>query len=428
MNTELYDLLGVQSDATTAQIKKAYRKMALKWHPDKHACSTPTEKQDAEKKFREISEAYEILCDANKRQTYDRFGKDAVMNSNGPNFNSDVFQDIFKSMGGAFPFMNGFNRRNAKTEIKFPDLEHTIVLDMKDIYMGSSYKFEVTRYNIKENMTPRKEDIICSKCNGNGRILKTVQMGPGMFTQSQEVCHKCQGHGIIFNDTFFVKSVQKFARSIPKGIFNGKKIVVEDQGHELPECYKSQYPGQDRSNLVLIISENRNYKIDDYTYMRGVNGDPFDLRLDLNIYAHEAICGTYKNITFVNGKKFSIKLPPNVLFSHGDKAIVVPNMGMPYHKQKNTYGNLYVVLHIKDKLDESKLSQVWKVLTGTDMKKYSDKVLKQTNNEFINAMTLDAYKDSDAYKQSERNKMNFAKNNEDDVDDDDTNSVGCAHQ
>jgi len=140
--TELYDRLGVSPQASGEDIKKAYRKMAIKYHPDKNP-NNP----EAEAKFKEISEAYEVLSDENKRQMYDKYGKEALKEGTGHSAH-DIFEQFF---GGGFGnFFGGGPRGPKKTE----DIVHELQVTLEDLYKGKTTKLSVTR------------NIICSSCSG----------------------------------------------------------------------------------------------------------------------------------------------------------------------------------------------------------------------------------------------------------------------
>lgn len=362
-----YDLLGVKSDCSIDDIKKAYKKLALKYHPDK--CKDPTKKQENEDQFKAISEAYSILSDPTKRSEYDNYG----VSGGGQNNMPEEFKHMFNAMGG----FGGFNdMRGMRTERKvfmMPDLVHNVSCTLKDIYMGTTVQFKIHRYSVKKNKQIKKENIECTNCKGKGVKIKIVQMGP-MTTQTQQPCNTCRGTGIVLSDEFFEKKECEVSRTIPKGFVSGDKIVVEGKGHDIPECFR-QTTTKTKTDLVLIITTPQEYIINNpdgtkVKYMRGVNKNPFDLMVEILIEPHEALCGTYVELPFIDDKTINIKINPGVIFKKGDRVIVVPKKGLPYYKQI-TFGDLYVIVNVKDNfnLDETKLNQIWNIFTGTNMKK-----------------------------------------------------------
>ena len=438
--TELYERLGIGKTANDKEIKKSFRKLALKWHPDKWSSKSETDKKVATDKFKDLSEAYEILSDPEKRKTYDRFGLDAVRgNGQSGGMTPDMFSEMFGGMGGmgGFPFMGGMGGRGNRRqkEVKLPNLVHTIHLNLQEIYKGTTCNFEVNSYVLRnEDNQPTKDDMKCRECKGMGVVVKIRQMGPGMISQSQQECSVCCGKCLDFPDKFFRKEKKKYTRSIPRGIMNGKKIIIDNIGHDIPKCFKDQYPGQKKTDLELVITEDRSYTIDGMTYVRGVNNSPFNIKLDIELEGYEAICGTVKNIKFLNGELLSIKIPPGVIFSQGDVAVVIPKMGMPFYRQRNTYGELFVLCSIsKCNINEKQASEIWKTLTGNDMKTSINTVLSNTQNQCIHAKTLPEYKDSVAFKESIGNNETFERNMRDDDSDnadDERQGVpgGCAQQ
>jgi DnaJ-class molecular chaperone len=431
-----YQTLNVSPTATNDEIKKAFRRLAMKWHPDKWSNATDEKKKTAENEFKKLTAAYEVLSDPEKRQQYDMYGKDAVNGMGGRQMNEDMVREMFENMGGGFPFMQGFGGRQTKEkELKLSNIEKQIELNLKEIYMGATIEFEVTRYNLIKNKQPSKHDMMCGECKGKGSIMRVVQMGPGMMSQTQQRCSKCYGQGINFPDAFFEKKTQKFTKTIPKGIIQGQQISIENKGHEIPKCFKDQFPGQDRTDIILIAKEERVYEVDGHRYIRGINSNPFNVKLDITIEPHEAICGTFKYIPFINGDYVSIRIPPGIIFKRGDNAIIIPKMGMPYYKQKNSYGDLFVMLDINDNFnpDTPVLKKIWKLMTGNNMDEDNEKVLKKTSDKFIESMDLNQYNESDAYKASEMNRQEFDRNMSEMDDDDDAGPgtggpAGCAQQ
>jgi DnaJ-class molecular chaperone len=428
-HTALYETLGVTVKAELDEIKKAFRKLALKLHPDKLVNASDEDKKRAEATFKDVTEAYAILSDPKKREQYDRFGIDAFKNgSQGQEMDEDEMREMFESMGMHFPFgnMGGFGipgmggmggRRGQKREFTMPNIIHPINLNMKDIYLGSTIEFEIERCSLKKNANPKKEDLVCNDCKGVGSKVRLINMGRGMMQQSEQKCQKCVGEGIYFAEEFFDKKLQKFSRTMPKGIMNGEHITIENKGHEVPPCFKDKNTNNDRTNIILVISEQREYVLENYKYSRGVNNNPYNIALELDIDPHEAICGTYKYVPFINGKNICIKIPSGVAFKKGSCAVAIPKMGMPIHKQKDKYGDLYVVININDtfNLEESKLKQIWNLCTGKSMSAENDKIIKKANGEYITALTIDDFR-----KENELNGNHYNNNDGDD----DSNEFG----
>lgn len=453
VDKRLYDLLGVKPDADEAAIGKAYRKMALKWHPDKWASAGQKEKDIAAEKIKEYNEAKEILTDPQKRQIYDNYGYEAAKGGDSHahgHMNEEMMQDLFErmggGMGGGFPFMGGnpfgkpFGKKEKENEISMANINTDVKLTLKQVYAGATVDFEVIRYNLKKNKQPKKQDLICPECKGKGICIKLVQMGPGIMTQSQQKCTKCS-NGMVFPDEFFEKKTQKFQQVIKKGAANGEIITVNDMGHDVPDCFKDQFPGQKHSNLLVRVICEQHCDIDNTIYIRGINGHPANLKLDITIEPYEALCGTYKNVPFIDGNNILIKIPSGLIFkraNNGKHVIIVPGKGMPFYKQKNSFGELFVEINIAEgkPLEQSKLDEIWKIYTGTDMNEWKAQVTKNHENDIVKGMFIDKYAESEHYSSFQQKAEEYNKHqrntsghfDDDDDDDDNHHAAGCAQQ
>ena len=230
---DYYEILQVSRDATGAEIKKAYRKLALQYHPDKN----PGDKE-AEERFKLINEAYGVLSDEEKRAIYDRYGKEGLERS-GAGFhadNMDDIMDIFNSMfGGAF---GGFGRsRQRSSGLKYPmDLEVEMELSFQDAVFGTEKEIHL-RY--KSPCTScggsgAKETATCSTCGGQGQIV----MRQGFMTFAQE-CPQCHGNGRIVKERCeeclgrgYMEKEETVHLSIPAGIDSGNRLRVPGKGNE----------------------------------------------------------------------------------------------------------------------------------------------------------------------------------------------------
>lgn len=231
-----YEVLNVSKDATTTEIKKAYRKLAIKYHPDKNAGD-----KESEEKFKIISEAYAVLSDSEKRKIYDLYGKEGLNNAGGSGFSSgnmDDIMDIFNSMfGESFGF--GSSRGNAKNQsMPYPlDIESEITLAFNEAIFGTEKEIEITYKEPCESCegTGAKNGklSICDYCHGNGQVM--MRQGFMTFTQecpkchgsgkiSQERCPKCKGSG-------GKEKKEKVTVSIPAGVNVGNRLRVPHKGN-----------------------------------------------------------------------------------------------------------------------------------------------------------------------------------------------------
>ena len=240
-NEKFYTLLGISKNAIDADIKKAYKKSALKYHPDRN----PTNREESEKKFKEISEAYEVLNDPQKRQLYDQYGEEGIKNSGGGGGGSpfDVFEKMFGGRGGGgggdpfnmsegmfgmneSPFSGMFGRSASSSQSS--NIKMSIKISYKDMMLGSEKKIRIKRKIIKNRDTCSK----CKKCKGKGQTINLVQIAPGMVTQSVSKCQLCGGVG--YNIQYSDKE-EIIVVNIPKGSQKGEYVKVTGV---LPHCLR----------------------------------------------------------------------------------------------------------------------------------------------------------------------------------------------
>lgn len=240
---DYYEVLGVSKTATDDELKKAYRSLAKKYHPDMN----PGDK-DAEVKFKELNEAYGVLSDADKRAKYDQFGHDAFDPSKGGvGFNASDFDfgDILSSIfGGGFGGFGGFGgggerRRNAPR--RGDDVMQSVLISFEDAAFGCKRDVSYPRIvkcdecdgtGAEKGTTPET----CSVCHGTGQVTSTQRTPFGMM-QSTHACDKCRGTGKIIKNpckncrgTGYIRITRKIEVSIPAGIDNGQRIALRGEG------------------------------------------------------------------------------------------------------------------------------------------------------------------------------------------------------
>ena len=344
---DLYKILGLKRDATANDIKHKYRQLSRMYHPDKN------KSKEAEEKYKEINEAYEILHDNKKRRIYDRGGMEAVNRANqgGNDDGMDPF-DIFGSFFGG-----GGNRHR---ENRADDLKVKVRTSLKDLYTGKEYEFTYTRSamcpHCRGSGADSYEDLeICKKCKGNGVIMETKQIGPGFIQQFQRECPKCGGKGKIIkkkchvcNGAKIVKTLEEMTLYIEKGMKNGMEIKFEEFGEEVPD--------KDPGNLIFVVQE-----LGDKFFKR----ENDNLKYELEISLKDALLGFEKYINHLDGHK--VKVSKNSISQQGE-VIKIKGEGMPIHN-KGDKGDLFVVLKIKlpEKLDDEQKN---KFKTFFDMRSY----------------------------------------------------------
>ena len=255
---DYYEVLGVAKNASESDIKKAYRKAAMKYHPDKFANSSDAEKKDAEEKFKEINEAYEILSDAQKKAAYDQDGHAAFENGgagaggfgggfngfsgNAQGFDFEDLGDIFGSFGSFFGGGGGRGRSQGPRVKEGEDLRYNLELTLEEIAKGVEkeikYKREGKCHTCHgSGAEPGHNMKTCPKCNGSGHIRTQQRSIFGVQVVTQE-CDECRGTGKIpekacstCHGTGLEKETVTRKVRIPSGVETGQRLVVRDGGN-----------------------------------------------------------------------------------------------------------------------------------------------------------------------------------------------------
>lgn len=236
---DYYEVLGVDKNASADEIKKAYRKLAKKYHPDLN----PNNKEEAEANFKEASEAYEVLSDAQKKQQYDQFGHaafDQTAGGYGGGFDGFDVSDIFSSFFGG-GFGGGNSRANANAPRRGRDLSYSIDLTFEEACFGVEKDITITHMEHCADCkgtgaAPGTSPVTCTACHGTGQV-KTVQRTPLGNFQSVRTCDVCGGKGTVIKETCTscggkgnVRKSKKLKVKIPAGINNGQQIPIRGNG------------------------------------------------------------------------------------------------------------------------------------------------------------------------------------------------------
>jgi len=327
-DTKLYDELGVAPEATFDQIKKAYRKLALKFHPDKNP------DKEAAEKFKEISAAFEVLGDEKKRELYDRVGVEGLKEGHGGGEFHSPF-DIFDM------FFGGGRRRAPGEKEKGKDTVHQLKVTLEELYKGVTRKMALQ----KNIICPSCDGIggkagsvqKCGNCAGSGIEVKLRQIGPGMVQQIQTPCRKCDRRGEVIpdadrcrkcNGNKVVKDKKILECEVQPGMKDGQKIVFSGEGDQSPNIE----PG----DVVIVLDEQEHPQFK----RKGT-----DLHLNMKIDLVDALCGFSRVIETLDKRQLHIKSEPGEVIDPKQLKAVMEE-GMPHHRH-NIKGNLIIKFDVQ---------------------------------------------------------------------------------
>ena len=311
VNKNLYDILGIKKDASDDEIRKAYRKMSLKWHPDKHMDDSEEKRKKAEDTFKEVSEAYEILSNKEKRQQYDMFGTTDGSFSGSSGMNADdIMRDFMRSHFGGFSTQSeDIHRRGGDKKIK-------INVTVEDVYLE---RFKDVTYEVERPCgecdgrgTRDGSDIRCPYCGGTGRIRQTQTWVGGMVS-TETTCPHCQGTGYFVKDpcthcggTGVV--LEKITRGfkIPKIDKLGYTYKMECEGHS---CHNN---GGSNGDLYFIFS----IKDDPYSSFHIDPKNISNIQTVIDVSVLDCITGCEKDIKTIDGKTLKLKIPQGTKDGH----------------------------------------------------------------------------------------------------------------
>ena len=334
---DYYEVLGVEKNADDAAIKKAYRALAKKYHPDMNPGD-----QEAEKKFKEASEAYAVLSDPEKRKQYDQFGHAAFEGgaggAGGFDFSGMDFGDIFGDIFGDF-FGGGTSRRGPDNgPRRGANLRARVRITFEEAVFGCEKQIEIT---LKDECTtcggsgakPGTSKDTCPKCGGKGKVMYTQQSLFGMV-QNVQTCPECGGTGQIIKEkckdchgTGYIAKRKKISVMIPAGIDNGQSVRIRDKG-------EPGINGGPRGDLLVEVM---------------ISGHPIFQRQDTNLYstapisfAQAALGGEVRISTIDGDVLYDVK--PG---TQTDTRIRLKGKGVPSLRNKNVRGDHYVTLVVQ---------------------------------------------------------------------------------
>lgn len=340
MAKDYYDILGVGKQASKEEIKSAYKQLAKKYHPDIN--KDPA----AEERLKEITQAYSVLSDDQKRQQYDQFGQDAQNYSGTQGFSSQGFSFDFSDIFSTFEddFFSGFgsSRRSRREQWQNLDIKTRVDLDFMSAAKGTKKSLNITKETICDHCSgsgsKNGKKSVCPNCNGHGSTVSRKQTPFGIFAV-QQTCSKCEGTGKIVIDSCkkcsgkgVVKQTININVDVPAGINNGDYIRLREQGNERSD--------QKGDLFILVTVSNHEF------FKR--NGA--DLYCEIPITYGDLILGTKIDIKGIQDT-INLKIPsettPGTIFN-------VKGKGLPDPNKRGIHGSLFVkvVLAMPDTINK----------------------------------------------------------------------------
>lgn len=368
---DYYEVLGVAKGASEAEIKSAYRKLAIKYHPDKHVDDSAADKKAAEEKFKEAAEAYEVLSDKDKRARYDQFGFAGVGGAAGGGFSgqgmdmNDIFSqfgDLFESWGmgggrGGFSSFFGGDGGGRQRVRRGSDLRVKVRLTLEEIATGVDKKIKVrkmvscTHCNGSGSADGRDGET-CSTCHGSGRVV-TTQRGIFGMMQTQSACPTCGGEGKVIrnkcphcNGEGVVRDEEIISIHIPAGVVGGMQIPVQGKGNAAPR-------GGIAGDLLVLIEEEEHPNL-----IRQESDLVYNLLLDMPT----AILGGQVKVPTLGGEA-KITIAPG---TQPGKVLRLRGKGLPMIDQyARTYGQgdmlVNIGVYIPEHLDKKERELIEKL-------------------------------------------------------------------
>lgn len=329
MAEDLYKTLGVAKGASDAEVKSAYRKLALKWHPDKHKGD-----KEAEKKFKEINKAYEVLSDKKKRDQYDAFGSTEGMGGGAGGFGgmdfggfdfsgfsgggNAGFADIFESFFGGGGAGRGKPKKSGA--LRGNDIEASIKIAFEEAIFGAEKELEITKPDICKHCSgqgaePGSSIVTCKTCNGSGELRTVKNTILGQMATSR-LCDNCLGEGrvpektcSVCHGTCRVRSKERIKVRIPAGVDNGSTIRLKEKG-------EAGLRGGAYGDLYIHLQVEPSKKF----FRAG-----YDIHAEARVHLIQAVLGDEVEIETVHGKE-TIKIPAG---TEDGKVFKISGKGVP---------------------------------------------------------------------------------------------------
>jgi DnaJ-class molecular chaperone len=315
MHRAYYDTLGVQTSATTEEIKRAYKKLALQKHPDKGG---------NEDEFKALGTAYKVLTDENTRRIYDQVGEEGLNGNSQSGFGNvnphDIFAQFFGSDAG-FGQFQGFNHHRSQQQ---PATVQPIECSLEELFAGCKKKVKITR-KIAKGKTMSAP---CSTCKGSGVVVHTVQMGH-FLTQTQQHCDACGGRGVSKNKKL-VDEILYIDLDIPRGTRNDTQMILKGKGNESPNSDDGEC-----GDYILQIKQS------DHARFKRENDD---LVYPIAMTDVDLLTGAFVSIVHIDSASYSVDISKMTDLS---KPYKIANMGMPRTEQPSESGDLFIRVTIE---------------------------------------------------------------------------------
>ncbi|RLC45281.1 MAG: molecular chaperone DnaJ [Candidatus Cloacimonadota bacterium] len=375
---DYYEILGVDRNASQADIKRAYRRLAMKYHPDKNP-----DNKDAEEKFKEASEAYEVLSNPDKRTRYDQFGFAGVKQDFGPggfqwtDFThatdfSDIFENFFRG-SDIFDSIFGFGRRDRTRRGAEPgeDIRISLSLSLEDIANGLEKKVKIsvleTCPDCNGTGAADGKVSICPKCNGSGRVKQIRQ---SFFGQMATIvtCPECNGEGTVIKNRCYtcrgegrIQKVKTIKVHIPAGISGGQYIRLRGEGNVGKR-------GGEKGDLLIYVKEKEHDKF---------KRDGANLISEYYISFSQAALGAQVEVPILYGK-IKMHIPSG---TQSGKIFRLRNQGLPYLNSSQR-GDLFIKVIV---VTPTKLSAEEKELFRK-LSKYDSKTISKSSKGFFDTV------------------------------------------
>lgn len=376
-DNKLYEILGLPPTATIDEIKKAFKKKALKMHPDKGG--------DPEK-FKELSEAYEILGNPEKKDLYDRYGMEGVKNG-GQSEGFDIFDHLFGFGGGSKKEKGPKKGKSSLKEVK---------VTLEEVYQGKLLKIPHTRKRICTSCGGKggRVEKVCTQCKGKGQIEKLIMLGPGMYSHSRSYCPTCKGEGKSIEEkdkckdckgNKVVEAKTTVEVSLEPGVPHDHDYIVYGESDE--------YPGMTAGDMYVRIF------IEPHKELTRKGADLF---YEKKITIMEALTGFNFSIQHLDNDVLIVStIPGEVICPNQVK--VVKGKGMPFYKDEMSHGNLVIKFIIDfpqpQEIDEKLCEELKKILPGSKeliLKKESKiEYLDEFDEKFMNTNPEGGHKEGD---------------------------------